>query len=410
MSVLFRNNRLGVGLREKDCTIVWYEPIIGEDGKEEEDGTADIALFRFDTGEPGYREPMEGEIAWFPWYDPDRFPSKKKAERLRLQKQFLSDAHKYCNAKDAAAVRRLEIELHYPEYRRWDAWFAEARKWKRPKMKQRVNRRKAREMTATAAGVDDADINSDTSEDSAYESESEVRARVSKKRGNMAPPPRPSGAGGKRKAKDSGPKGKKQAPKRPKPNTSNRSSLASNHQSPSPLFMSGGLGSRRASLGRHSTISGSSLDQDEEGNISDDYEIRHPTVPPEEHPEQLHTPRATHPHRAKSRSAPHDGIPPFKEWADRNGAAEHGDQGERERNGSPSGLLPRLDGDGEDADRMRDEINAGMDDDQAFRAAMRASQVPEDAKDEQLNGEEGRADGVRASIEDDDKEEGEGEE
>ncbi|KAK4550498.1 hypothetical protein LTR36_000077 [Oleoguttula mirabilis] len=129
MSVLFRYHRLAVGIREKDCTLVWYQPIVNDDGEvQEADGTAEIDLFRFVVGEPGYREPMEGEIAWFPWYDPDRFPSKKKQERLRLQKQFLNDAYKYCNAKDAAVVRELETELDYPEYRRWDAWFEEAKK------------------------------------------------------------------------------------------------------------------------------------------------------------------------------------------------------------------------------------------------------------------------------------------
>lgn len=412
MSILFRHNRLGVGLREKDYTIVWYEPIgAGEDGQEEEDGTAEIALFRLDTGAVDRRQPMEGEVAWFPWYDPDRFPSKKKNERLRLQKQFLNDAYKYCNAKDAADVSQLEDELDDPKYRKWDAWFTEAKKWKRPKMKLRVTRRKTREQTAAAAGVDDAEINSDTTVDSTYESEREERTRVRKKSGDMPPPPKPAGAGGKRKAASNKPKGKKQEPKRPKPSPSNHSSPFSSRHSAATQHMSGGLGSRR-----HSTVSGTSVDEDEEdGYISDDWSDRHPSVPPEDprpnaagpsNSGQLSTPSASRTQHSMSRSTANEGIRPSNEWGSGNGASANGDHGREQRNESPS----HLDGDAEESDEDAEghELNGGMRYKKALQAAMRASQAPEDGIE--VSGEQGRSEGVRSSIEVEEKAEGEGDE
>ncbi|KAK4550497.1 hypothetical protein LTR36_000076 [Oleoguttula mirabilis] len=276
-------------------------------------------------------------------------------------------------------------------------------------MRQRANRRKVRQQAAVAAGVDDADINSDTSEDSAYESGREGRTRVQKQSGNMPPPPKPSGASEKRKAPNAG--RRKQEPKHPKLSTNNRS-LQSSRQTPSQLVMSGGLGSGRTSKSRHSTVSGSSVDDDEEdGNTSEDYDARHPTVPPEDSLRQRLS--ATRSQRAKSRSAPNEGITPFKDWV--NGAAANGDQDQEERrNGSPDGEGNGGDG---DADRRREEVNGGMDDDEAFHAAMRASQVPEDrngegATGEHATGNEGLPDGpadVRPSTEVE-KEESEGKE
>lgn len=257
---------------------------------------------------------------------------------------------------------------------------------------------------------------------------------------NMPPPPRPNrprpprggpgGANGKRKATNGGPPGAQLPPKKAKPAPSNSSRSSSTRHNSADLVMSGGLG--------HSTVSGSSVDEDEEDdNISDDWSVRHPTVPPEDlrpnaagptHPNQLVTPRTQH---SMSRSAANEGIRPFNDWGAGNGAFRNGDQdGREQRNHSPSGLLPRgpgLDGDdgeedAEDADRIRDEINGGMDEDEAFRAAMRASQAPEDEinggmDDEQafraaLRASQAPEDriGVRASIEIDEGVEADGDE
>ncbi|KAK0285153.1 hypothetical protein LTR35_005355 [Friedmanniomyces endolithicus] len=143
--------RLAVGWRIQDWTLVFYEPITTADDdanpnkfdKFDNEGAAELGLFRFDnpTGPPAYREPMKGEVAWLPHFDPARFTSRIGRERDLMQRRFLNDAHAYCletdPEKEAALVARLTDDKH----RMWASWFEEAQKWKKAGVKKRAVRR-----------------------------------------------------------------------------------------------------------------------------------------------------------------------------------------------------------------------------------------------------------------------------
>lgn len=174
MAVLFTNKRLHVGHRYRDWADVWYEPI----GEPDDEGNVEFGLFTHPRGGPKRREPMDGEVAWNPYYDHANSESKKFAEKKRIQKQFLHDAYEYLAEGDPDKVQYLE-EKHNNEdgdFVRWNSWFKHARKYKKVKMRTRVTRKKRRLATAKEAGIgeDDIEVNSDTSDDSAYDSEEEA--------------------------------------------------------------------------------------------------------------------------------------------------------------------------------------------------------------------------------------------
>lgn len=129
-----------MGWRLRDWSMVWYERI----GEPDAEGNADIGLYRVTTGGPGWREPMEGEVAWLPIFDPARCESKVKREREAMQKQILNDAYSYLNLRDADELLALEERLDQKDFVRWHAWFREAKKWKQKDLKRRRNRRQKR--------------------------------------------------------------------------------------------------------------------------------------------------------------------------------------------------------------------------------------------------------------------------
>ncbi|KAK1019228.1 hypothetical protein LTR54_001043 [Friedmanniomyces endolithicus] len=109
--------RLAVGWRIQDWTLVFYEPITTADDdanpnkfdKFDNEGAAELGLFRFDnpTGPPAYREPMKGEVAWLPHFDPARFTSRIGRERDLMQRSWFEEAQKWKKAGvKKRAVRR----------------------------------------------------------------------------------------------------------------------------------------------------------------------------------------------------------------------------------------------------------------------------------------------------------------
>lgn len=138
--VSFSRGRMLVGWRTRDWSKVFYERI----GEPDEDGAAELGLFCYPRGSPGRREPMEGEVKWLPHYDVANSESSTKRERIEMQKQFLTDAHRYLNTGDQASLTALEEELNQPGFSRWNSWFDEAKKWKRKNVRTRRKRRAAR--------------------------------------------------------------------------------------------------------------------------------------------------------------------------------------------------------------------------------------------------------------------------
>lgn len=92
-----RVGRLCVGYRWEDWTPVWYEPIRSEN-QDEDDDEADeqrgpeVGLFRNADGKALPREPLPGQVNWFPHFDPKKFQSSTEAEKKIMQRQFLGDA------------------------------------------------------------------------------------------------------------------------------------------------------------------------------------------------------------------------------------------------------------------------------------------------------------------------------
>ena len=280
--------RLCVGLRKCDWTKVWYEPISTARNNDDrntfdDEGAADLGLFKYNNpyGEPGFREPMEGEILWQPHFDPAKFDSTKKKERELLQKRFLSDAYNYCAELDPVKVPKMEKDLRDEKNRRWTSWFDIARKWKTNDMRLRGYRRKAREdLVPDDMDINECDINGDSSDDddgdSGYGGD-DSRA--------MPPPPvpPPSGGNGKRRAEDARAKGSTSSSKRRRSSTNGlgpSSNSSMRDESPYPEhMMSGGRGRRTPSRSQSvasDNIYGNGDDHDNDDS-SVDYDVRHPT-------------------------------------------------------------------------------------------------------------------------------------
>ncbi|TKA70115.1 hypothetical protein B0A55_06978 [Friedmanniomyces simplex] len=270
--------RLAVGWRIQDWTLVYYEPITTANADEDVDkvdneGAAEIGPFRFDSphGPPAYREPMKGEVAWLPHFDPARFPSTSGRERDLMQKRFLGDAYAYCVARGPVEEEALVKRLTDDKYRKWASWFEMAQKWKKGDRKQRRQRRKEREETVISAGrpLEEVEMNSDSSGDSGVE---DVH--------DMPPPPRPNkrkGNGG--RANGHGPSAKRGR------NGSNGAGSSSNGSSRnrSGLYMSGGLGGRDPS--RAGTAFGGSVGGDDDDDHDDrDWSSHHPSPDPDSAP------------------------------------------------------------------------------------------------------------------------------
>lgn len=195
--------RLHVGYCLRDWCKVFYEPT---DERDLEDDEAEVVpKFRFETNTANgskRREPAEGEIAWLPHFDPQHIQTKKPKERDLIHKNTLRDAYRFLNEDDEERIRELKEELDDQNHRRWQTWFDEAIKFKETRLKTRARTRARRELNIRAVGMDPKGVEglSDTSDDSAYESDSDdgfppapaprMGTMASGQSGPMGPPPR----------------------------------------------------------------------------------------------------------------------------------------------------------------------------------------------------------------------------
>ncbi|KAH9819856.1 hypothetical protein Tdes44962_MAKER00845 [Teratosphaeria destructans] len=231
MTIRFKKGYLAVGHRLKDWTIVWFKP----HGDLQEDGSyATLTLYKClkDSSKSLFREPMTDEVCWFPWYDWKTMPTATSSakSKQRIQLEFISDAWRYCNEKERNASDILERELGNLGDSRWVAWLTEAKKWKKGKHKRTVEHNPEADPNI----MDDA-----SSDDSAYESDSELRAAARKAARSMPPPPRP--------ARNSNSGKRRQGDNRGKPTEFGR---RTKRAKTSPLFMSDNGGSPSFSLRR----------------------------------------------------------------------------------------------------------------------------------------------------------------
>ncbi|KAI7186561.1 hypothetical protein D0869_08220 [Hortaea werneckii] len=170
-AIVFDQQRLLVGWRLCDWSPVWYEPVGSEDGDGpvyDGNGAAEIGLYKLSTGDPGYREPMTGEVAWFAPFDWKTFQTSKEKEKLALQKQFMADAYKYLSTDSRCEEKAMEKAFHRLHDTRWYRFFESAKLYKK-------RNRQARSSAGTAgagagAGAAEQEQEEAVSEDSGFES------------------------------------------------------------------------------------------------------------------------------------------------------------------------------------------------------------------------------------------------
>ncbi|GAB1742486.1 hypothetical protein NU219Hw_g8031t1 [Hortaea werneckii] len=166
-AIVFEGRRLLVGWSLKDWSPVWYEPVGSKDGdgpKYDANGGAEIGLYLQSTGDPQYREPMFGQVAWFPPFDYKTFETTENREKKPLQQQFLADAYKYLSTDDRRAERSMEKDFLRGHDTRRYKFFEAAKLYKRRK-------RQARSSAGTAgAAAAEQEQEEALSEDSGFES------------------------------------------------------------------------------------------------------------------------------------------------------------------------------------------------------------------------------------------------
>lgn len=183
-----KNSRLHVGYCLRDWCKVFYEPT---DRDIDDDEAAVPAIYRFLTKQGSRHEPAEGEIAFLPHFDPKHIQNTNKKQREEMQKRYLNAAYKFLDADDEQIDDLIE-EYTDKSHRHWQSWFDEAIKWKKSRANRRDRRRARRVEGIEAAGIDPHDVEglSDTSDDSAYETDSDNNDDS-----RMRPPARPAPRG-----------------------------------------------------------------------------------------------------------------------------------------------------------------------------------------------------------------------
>ncbi|KAI7227681.1 hypothetical protein KC330_g8280 [Hortaea werneckii] len=189
-AIVFDQQRLLVGWRLCDWSPVWYEPLGSEDGDGpvyDGNGAAEIGLYKLSTGDPGYREPMTGEVAWFAPFDWKTFQALEKKEKLALQKQFMADAYKYLSAENRREEKTMEKDFHRLHDTRWYRFFEAAKLYK----KRNRQARSSAGIAGAGAGAAEQEQEEDLSEDSGFESNIGQYSR-SPADAEMPPPPPPT--------------------------------------------------------------------------------------------------------------------------------------------------------------------------------------------------------------------------
>ncbi|KAI7546028.1 hypothetical protein KC331_g5869 [Hortaea werneckii] len=187
-AIVFHERRLLVGWRLSDWSEVWYEPVglADEEGHVyDSNGGAEIGLYQLSTGDPGYREPLFGQVVWFPPFDWKTFQTEKRSEKEALQQQFMADAYKYLSADNRRAEKTMEKDFHRLHDTRWYKFFEALKIYKR-------RNRQARSSAGTAgAAAAEQEQEEALSEDSGFESNIGQYARTQADT-EMPPPPPPT--------------------------------------------------------------------------------------------------------------------------------------------------------------------------------------------------------------------------
>jgi hypothetical protein len=193
MPIAAKHNRLAVGHKSGDWTVVYYEPI---EPNEPTDLTTphhapEIGLYSQSRGDPRPNDPMPGQVAWESLLGIEHTESVVKKERERLQKMLLWDAWRYTVAEDPMDIEIIKMQLQETTKQR--ALLMEldlVRKTKSNNIKRNRQRRERRRQRMLELGLPAESVEEDDDEeDSGLGSGGE--GGEDNEEGSMPPPPPP---------------------------------------------------------------------------------------------------------------------------------------------------------------------------------------------------------------------------
>jgi hypothetical protein len=111
MTITAKHNRIAVGLRLEEWSVVYYEPIEAPEDLTKPHCAPVVGLYSRSKGDAREDDPMFGEVAWEPLLSHDYVKSGAKAERLQLQRKLLWDAWRYLVAKEPTQIAVIKAQI-----------------------------------------------------------------------------------------------------------------------------------------------------------------------------------------------------------------------------------------------------------------------------------------------------------
>lgn len=203
MAIKVSRKRILVGLRRRDWTHVWYEPLVEPEDLQDDDFVPDIGLYSEAHGDTTGDDPALGEVAWEPLFDPKYFASSKEKERNAMQRKMLWITWRYLMAApaDVNHFRMDLMESQDPRSRAIERDAREARKRRSNAAKQTESRKRKRQRVGEVirsiehggAGSESESETDSNSNDSGHETEVSDAGNSGREKGtvsNSMPPPR----------------------------------------------------------------------------------------------------------------------------------------------------------------------------------------------------------------------------
>jgi hypothetical protein len=191
MTITAKHNRIAVGLRLEEWTVVYYEPIEAPEDLTKPHCAPVVGLYSRSKGEAREDDPMFGEVAWEPLLSHNYTKSGAKAERLQLQRKLLWDAWRYLVAKEPTEIAVIRAQLQGS--RKGTVLLAQldqARKARSVSIEQTRKRREKRRRTKIEQGLPAESVERcDDEEDSGLGSDGQTEG--DSQEGRMPPPPPP---------------------------------------------------------------------------------------------------------------------------------------------------------------------------------------------------------------------------
>jgi len=192
MTITVKHNRVAVGLRHGEWSVVYYEPIDPPDNLTRPHCAPAVGLYSQSKGDASEDDPIFGEVAWEHILNHEYCKTGAKAERLQLQRKLLYDAWRYLVATEPEEIATIKAQLQSSQKGSvLSNELDRARKARSSNIKQTRQRREKRRQRKIEQGLPAESVEKDDDEkDSGLGSEGE--GGVENEEGAMPPPPPPS--------------------------------------------------------------------------------------------------------------------------------------------------------------------------------------------------------------------------